>query len=236
MPDSRVPDTRVAVTRTPADRGPRGRARAAGRPASSRRRVRRVARVLAAAAIVGLAVTGCTKNDSLAQQYGDGTTKNYISGNGAVTEVDPADRGKPVDFTATTDTGDSVSRSDFEGDVVVLNIWYASCAPCRLEAPDLEKLHQDYADKGVTFLGVNVRDQADTALAFSRKFGVTYPSIIDTNDATVQLSLAGTIAPNSVPTTIVLDQQGRIAARILGGLDGPSILNTLVSDTLAEKS
>lgn len=86
------------------------------------------------------------------------------------------------------------------------------------------------------FIGVNVRDQAATSQAFARTFDVGYPSVVDTNDGAVQLALAGTIAPNSVPTTIVLDQQGRIAARILGGLDGPSILDTLVSDTLAEQS
>ena len=88
----------------------------------------------------------------------------------------------------------------------------------------------------IRVLGVNVRDQADTSLAFARTFDVTYPSVVDANDGAVQLALAGTIAPNAVPTTIVLDEQGRIAARILGGLDGPGILDTLISDTLAETS
>lgn len=201
------------------------------------RRPSLVLRALAGAAVVGLALTGCvTQNDDLAANFGDGTTENYISGSGTVTEIAPDDRGDPVDFTSETDTGDTLSRSDYEGDVVVLNFWYAGCPPCRAEAPDLEQISQDYADQDVQFVGVNVRDQAGTSLAFARTFGVSYPSVVDTNDGVVQLALAGTIAPNSVPTTIVLDQQGRIAARILGGLDGPSILDTLVSDTLAEKA
>ncbi|GAA0957788.1 TlpA family protein disulfide reductase [Frigoribacterium faeni] len=201
------------------------------------RRPSLVLRALAGAAVVGLALTGCvTQNDDLAANFGDGTTENYISGSGTVTEIAPDDRGDPVDFTSETDTGDTLSRSDYDGDVVVLNFWYAGCPPCRAEAPDLEQISQDYADQGVQFVGVNVRDQAGTSLAFARTFGVSYPSVVDTNDGAVQLALAGTIAPNSVPTTIVLDQQGRIAARILGGLDGPSILDTLVSDTLAEKA
>ncbi|KQM25708.1 MULTISPECIES: TlpA disulfide reductase family protein [Frigoribacterium] len=200
-------------------------------------RARLVVRGLALAAVLGVVATGCSSTaDDLAKQYGNGTTENYISGNGTVTEIAPEDRTDPVAFTAETDAGETVSRSDHEGEVVVLNFWYAACPPCRLEAPELEKLNQSYADKGVEFLGVNVRDQADTSLAFARTFDVTYPSVVDANDGAVQLALAGTIAPNAVPTTIVLDKQGRIAARILGGLDGPGILDTLISDTLAETS
>ena len=199
-------------------------------------RARLVARGLALAGVVALVATGCSTADDLATQYGNGTTENYISGNGTVTEIAPEDRTDPVAFTAETDAGETVSRSDHDGEVVVLNFWYAACPPCRLEAPELEKLNKSYADKGVEFLGVNVRDQADTSLAFARTFDVTYPSVVDANDGAVQLALAGTIAPNAGPTTIVLDKQGRIAARILGGLDGPSILDTLISDTLAETS
>jgi len=200
-------------------------------------RARLVARAAALTAVVALVATGCSSTaDDLAKQYGNGTTENYISGNGTVTEIAPDDRADPVEFTAETDAGETVSRSDHEGEVVVLNFWYAACPPCRLEAPELEKLNQSYADKGVEFLGVNVRDQADTARAFAEKFDITYPSIVDTNDGAVQLALAGTIAPNAVPTTIVLDKQGRIAARVLGGLDGPSTLKTLISDAVAEQA
>jgi len=203
-------------------------------PAPARARLLRTAAGLGLAALV---LTGCTaQGDDLAQQYGDGTTENYISGTGTVTEVDPADRGDPIEFTGETDAGDTLSRSDLDGDVVVLNFWYAGCPPCRAEAPALEEVAEAYADQGVRFVGVNVRDQAETSLAFARTFDVSYPSIIDTDTGSVQLALAGTIAPNSVPTTIVLDGQGRVAARILGGLDGPSILDTLVGDTLAEQA
>ncbi|ROS61644.1 thiol-disulfide isomerase/thioredoxin [Frigoribacterium sp. PhB160] len=198
---------------------------------------RRVLGGLAAAAALTVALVGCTSsNDGLAQQYADGGTANYITGAGQVTEVPVADRTDPVEFTGTTDAGDEVSRSDYDGEVVVLNFWYASCPPCRAEAPDLQQLSETYADQGVQFLGVNVRDQAQTSLSFADTFGVTYPSVVDANDGAVQLALAGTIAPNSVPTTIVLDKQGRIAARILGGLDGPSILRQLVADAVAEQA
>ena len=168
--------------------------------------------VVAAASALALVLTGCTsQSDPLAEQYRAGGTENYISGAGTVTEVPEADRDDPVEFTGTTDEGDEFSRADHDGEVVVLNFWYASCPPCRKEAPDLQQLSTDFADDGVQFVGVNVRDQADTARAFAEKFDVTYPSI-------------------------VLDKQGRIAARVLGGLDGPSTLKTLISDAVAEQA
>jgi hypothetical protein len=88
----------------------------------------------------------------------------------------------------------------------------------------------------VHFIGVNVRDEAGTAKAFERKFGVDYPTVLDARSGTMQLALSGDIAPNAVPTTIVLDKKGRVAARVLGAVDGPSILKTLVDDELTGKA
>jgi len=189
-------------------------------------------RIAAAAAIAAgaLLLAGCT-NDPLAQQYLAGDNKGYISGDGTVTEVPLADRGAAVQFAGTDENGDPVSAGDYAGQVLVLNFWYAGCAPCRAEAPALEKLNGEYADSGVSFLGVNVRDQAPTAISFAEKYGVTYPSIVDT-DGALQLAFTGTVAPNAVPTTLVLDPQGRVAARILGQLTDPSILDTLIKSNL----
>jgi thiol-disulfide isomerase/thioredoxin len=186
---------------------------------------------LAAAAVAAtLLLAGCA-NDPLAQQYLDGSNKGFISGDGIVTEVAAADRGKPVEFAGTDENGDAVSSADYEGQVVVLNFWYAGCAPCRAEAPDLEKLNSEYAGQDVSFLGVNVRDQASTAVSFATTFGVTYPSIIDT-DGAMQLAFSGTVAPNAVPTTLVIDKEGRVAARILGQLTEASILDSLIKSNL----
>jgi thiol-disulfide isomerase/thioredoxin len=197
-------------------------------------RTKTLLRLAAIGAVVAIAVTGCSANDSLAAQYGNGTTKNYISGDGTVTEVKPADRSKSIEFSTKTSTGTPISRKQFEGRVVVLNFWYASCPPCRVEAPALEALSKKYQSKGVQFIGVNVRDETDTAAAFERNFHITYPTIIDATNATVQLALAGSRGPNATPTTIVLDQKGRVAARVLGEAND-SVLDTLISDTVAGK-
>jgi len=193
----------------------------------------RALRAAIAVAAVGatLFLTACT-NDPLAQQYLNGDNKGYISGDGTVTEVDEADRGDPVQFEGIDVDGNTVSSSDYAGKVLVLNFWYAGCAPCRAEAPLLEQLNTEHQGSDVSFLGVNVRDQADTALSFEKTYGVTYPSIVDT-DGAMQFAFSGTVAPNAVPTTLVLDTQGRVAARILGRVSEASILDTLITSNLA---
>jgi thiol-disulfide isomerase/thioredoxin len=182
----------------------------------------------AAFAAVLLGLSACVESTPLANAGGG------YSSVGPVTEIDAADRGDPIAFSGTFDTGPSGSSEDWLGSVVVVNFWYAGCAPCRAEAPDLEALNIKYQPDGVQFVGVNVRDQAGTAQSFADAFGVTYPSFLDADGGEIQLAFAGEIAPDAVPTTLVLDRQGRIAARIVGRLD-KSILNTLISDAVAEQ-
>lgn len=201
-------------------------------------RALRSARVRASVAVgIALAVVvslGACTSDPLADQYRAGSGKNYVAGDGTVTEIDVADRGDAIDFSGTTESGDEFDSTDHAGDVLVVNFWYAGCAPCRAEAADLESINQEFGDDGATFVGVNVRDQPAQAKAFDKKYGVTYPSIMDLESGAVQLAFAGKVPANAVPTTLVLDKQGRVAARILGQLQSKSILETLVRDTLAE--
>ncbi len=190
-------------------------------------------RVIPAAVALLLLLAGCS-SDPLAAQYEAGTNQNYISGDGTITLIDAADRGDAVSFEAQTAEGDTVRSADYAGEVVVLNFWYAACPPCRVEAPDLQALHERFDGAGASFLGVNVRDQAETAVGFEKEFGITYPSVIDANEGTMLLAFAGSVAPNAVPTTLVIDKQGRVAARFLGLIDEPSTLRTIISETIAE--
>jgi thiol-disulfide isomerase/thioredoxin len=213
--------TRTSRTRTTRIRTPRSRAIAAA----------------AVATTAALVLVGCSSNnDSLSQQYGNGSTQNYISGTGAVTEVATDKRTDPIDFTTKSMEGDELSAKAMRGDVVVINFWYAGCPPCRAEAKHLNSVHDAFSGDDVRFIGVNVRDEAGTAKAFERKFGVDYPTVLDSQTGTMQLALSGQIAPNAVPTTIVLDKKGRVAARVLGAVDGPGILKTLVDDELTGKA
>lgn len=196
-------------------------------------RIARLNAVLATAALLAsLSLTGCS-SDPLAEQYREGSGKNYIAGDGSVTEIQPENRGEVIEFSGTTETGATVSSADYLGNVLVVNFWYAGCAPCRAEAPDLEEVYTSTHPAGTNFLGVNVRDQAATVTTFMTSFGVTYPSVID-QDGAVQLAFASDVPPNAVPTTLVLDSEGRVAARILGQLADPSILETIIADVSSE--
>ena len=190
-------------------------------------------RTAAAVAITfTLLLAGCAA-DPLAEQYAAGDNKGYIAGDGSVVEIPPAERGDPIEYVGTTEDGAALGSTDYAGRVTVVNFWYAACAPCRLEAKDLEATYQKYLPQQVGFVGVNVRDQPATARGFAETFGVTYPSLVDT-DGGVQFSFAGEVAPNAVPTTIVLDREGRVAARILGRVLELSILNSLIDTVLEE--
>ena len=191
-----------------------------------------VAALVAGVAALALTLTGCS-SDPLAEQYREGSNKNYIAGDGSITEINLENRGDVISFTGTTETGETVNSADYLGNVLVVNFWYAGCAPCRAEAPDLEQVYQETSVSGVNFLGVNVRDQAPTIDTFNSRFGITYPSVID-QDGQMQLAFASQVPPNAVPTTLILDAQGRVAARILGQLKDPSILKTLVTDIAKE--
>ncbi len=175
-----------------------------------------------------LSVTGCTNNDALSRQYRDGDTKNYISGDGAVTEFDAKDAAPAVNFTATTTGGTTVSARDYRGKVLVLNFWFALCGPCRVEAADLNSISASKSDEA-TFIGVNVRDEAGTAESFIRSFKVPYTNILDAKDSAVQLAFSGSAAPNATPSTVVLDKTGHVTARILG-VANKSVLETLIDD------
>ena len=185
-----------------------------------------------AAAATALVLAGCTSNDGLAGQYQDGSGQGYISGDGAYTEIPESDRNDPIVFSGTDENGNTISSDDLAGTAYVVNFWYASCPPCRVEAPDLAELSAQYAD--VPFVGVNISDSADVARTFATTFEIPYTSILDADTAAVQLAFAGSVAPNAVPTTIVVDGEGRVAARISGLIRDPGILASMIDTVLAE--
>ncbi|WP_425455961.1 TlpA family protein disulfide reductase [Arthrobacter echini] len=177
-----------------------------------------------------LASVSCAADDPLAQQAAAGDGKNYIAGDGSVTEYAASERGEPVDVSGTLFGGAAVSSAEWDDQVTVLNFWYAACAPCREEAADLVALHDEYAPQGAAFYGVNIRDEQATAEAFERSFGIPYESFND-KDGGVLLDMTQYVPPQAVPTTIVLDREGRVSARILGIADR-STLDALIRDVL----
>ncbi|WP_243729216.1 TlpA family protein disulfide reductase [Nesterenkonia sphaerica] len=195
---------------------------------------RRTLRSMAAAVLAaGLLLTACGAdgNDDLAQRASnDGT--NYIAGDGSVQEIAAENRGEAVTFESETFEGETVTAETFQGEVSVINFWYAACAPCRKEAPDLQAIYEEFEADSVQFYGVNTRDTQPTAEAFERTFGITYPSMED-RGGSVLMSMTSYVHPSAVPTTLVLDRQGRVSARISGLVD-PGTLRALISTALEE--
>ncbi|MGC5077779.1 TlpA family protein disulfide reductase [Agrococcus sp. DT81.2] len=183
---------------------------------------------LAAAVAAGaLVLAGCVSADGVAGRVGDA---GYIAGDGIVTEIALEDRITPGDFSGPLVMGGQFDSADLDG-VTLVNFWYAACPPCRVEAPVLAELYAEYGDR-VDFIGVNVRDGAAQAASFEQEFDIEYPSILDDQTSEGQLAFAGLIAPNAVPSTIILDTEGRVAARVSGAVSDASILSTLLREEL----
>lgn len=182
-----------------------------------------------------LLISGCASGtDGLSQQFRNGDNKNYIQGDGTISEWAKASRQAPVEWKGVLENGALLGSANLTGVVTVLNFWYAGCAPCRAEAKDLLALSKEFAKQKVQFIGVNVRDTASTAKAFERNFGMTYPSIIDNNTGSVVLAFTGIVSPQAVPTTLVIDKHGRVSSRILGRIE-KGTLKALIETVVAEK-
>jgi thiol-disulfide isomerase/thioredoxin len=133
----------------------------------------------------------------------------------------------------TTLDGAQFDLTALRGKVVVINAWGSWCSPCRAEAPDLIRVARETETGPVRFVGIDTRDNAAAARAFVRSFKVPYPSVVDT-DGLVLLAFNKILPVSAVPSTLVLDRDGRIAARVIGRINY-STLRGLVDDAVAEQ-
>jgi thiol-disulfide isomerase/thioredoxin len=181
-----------------------------------------------------VALSGCSDDpNSIAAQAKSGNRQGYISGDGNIETIAAGDRKKPVALTGTTLDDKQRSPQEAIGKVAVPNLWASWCPPCETEAPDLKKAAETLtaADKPVVFMGINYRDNPDSGRATAARWGIPFPSLDDPAGTTI-LALQGKVT--SPPTTLVLDRQGRIAARVSGAVT-TSTLTGLVDDVLAEQ-
>ncbi len=172
---------------------------------------RRVSAWLAAALLGAAALAGCSSGAPVSSGR-----QGFVSGNGVISTLPAAERKRPGSVSGETLDGKPLSLSDYRGHVVVVNVWGSWCGPCRAEAPMLAAAARDLAPKGVRFLGINSRNPERAApKAFVRRYGVPYPSIYDPDGRTL-LAFRGTLPANSIPSTVIIDRHGRVAASVLG--------------------
>jgi thiol-disulfide isomerase/thioredoxin len=161
--------------------------------------------------------------------------KGYVSGAGEVVEVQRGEREAPVTLSGRDLEGGRLSTERFRGKPVVAVVWGSWCAPCRAEAPDVVAAAREVGDRA-QFVGINIRDAStEQARSFVRTFDVPYPSYFSP-DGEAMLAFSGTLTPNSIPSFVVLDADGRVAASIIGELPSRTTLVEVVEDVADEQN
>lgn len=169
-----------------------------------------------------LAATGCSS------LQGTGN-KGFVSGDGAVKQVAVADRDAPVSYSGEDLDGKQLSLASMRGKPTVVVVYGAWCTFCRADAPLLVAAHKKLGTKA-NFVGIDARDGSTAApRAFTRNFGITWPSFYSPGGEAL-LAFPGTLTPNTIPATVVLDAQGRTAASILGQLPSYRTVVDLVQE------
>ncbi len=194
-------------------------------------RLTRLSRTVAAAAgALALAggVAACSGDSDAADAAKEVGSRN---GDGSLTLIKEADRGKPVELSGDTIDGKTWDSADQRGKVVVVNLWASWCGPCAKEAPHLVKAYEETKGEDVEFVGIDYRESSkETGQAQAKEWGFVWPSVYDKSGAS-SLDMQGKMTTQ--PSTAVLDEEGRIAAVVLGPVT-ESTLTGVVEDTLAE--
>ena len=170
----------------------------------------RIAAALAATLIlVSCARTGADEQTRSAGQVGYPTVPRNL------TRIPPDQRKElPTVSGPTLGSNQTISSQDYRGKVVVINVWGSWCPPCRKEAPDLQAASVETKDIA-QFVGITSKDYDPApAEAFVRSFKITYPSIYDPTGK-VLLAFAGELPPSAIPSTMIIDREGRLAVRVL---------------------
>jgi peroxiredoxin len=167
---------------------------------------------------------------------GGGGGTGFITGSDGIATAKKGERADAPDLSGTTIDGEQLDvASAYKGQIVVVNVWGSWCSPCRAEAANLVQVSEDLKDRGVRFVGINTRDTStEPARAFEDEYKVEYPSLYDPTGKLMLRFEKGTLNPQAIPSTLVIDRDGKIAARCLQALS-ESKLRKMIDPILAEK-
>ncbi|MFH9423241.1 TlpA family protein disulfide reductase [Streptomyces sp. NPDC017529] len=191
---------------------------------------RRTTLLAAGAALAALTLSACGEGTS-----GGSEQTQFVQGEGGVATVAKKDR-KPVPaLSGETTRGEKLDVAAYKGKVVVLNVWGSWCGPCIAEAANFAKVANETKAKGVQFVGINTRDsQQSQAVSFEDQHKMPYPSLFDPTGKLMLRFPKGSLNPQSIPSTIAVDREGKIAARSIGPL-GEDELRKMVQPLIDEK-
>ncbi|GGQ93362.1 TlpA family protein disulfide reductase [Streptomyces flaveolus] len=194
-------------------------------------RVRRRAALTTGAAVAALLVSACSSGGT----SGGGGQTGFITGSDGISTAKKGERADAPELSGKTVDGGQVDVADYKGKIVVINVWGSWCGPCRAEAKNLETVYRDVKDQGVQFVGINTRDPSiGPARSFEKDFGISYPSLYDPTGKMMLRFEKGTLNPQAIPSTLVIDRDGKVAARSLQGLSEEK-LRKMLAPFLAEK-
>ncbi|GGL73115.1 hypothetical protein GCM10010129_16000 [Streptomyces fumigatiscleroticus] len=195
-------------------------------------RVRGRAAVTAGAALAAaLLLSACSSGGT----SGGGGNTGFITGADGIATLKKSERSDAPDLSGKTVDGKQLDVAEYKGKIVVLNVWGSWCSPCRAEAKNLEKVYQDTKDQGVQFVGINTRDTSTgPAEAFEKEQGITYPSLYDPTGKLMLRFDKGTLNPQAIPSTLIIDRDGKVAARTLQALSEEK-LRKMLDPFLSEK-
>lgn len=182
--------------------------------------------------VVLTAMAGCTA-DAAGQRSQTGSENGYVGSDQQVTLVPPKERTPAPTISGESVTGSKqISSADYSGQVIVVNVWGSWCPPCRKEAPDLQRAKERTEDVA-QFIGIDSRDPGKAApQAFIRAFDIDYPSIYDPDGSEVVKFTQ--VPPSAIPSTLIIDERGRVAVRILGTISEQTLVD-MINDVAAGK-
>jgi thiol-disulfide isomerase/thioredoxin len=185
--------------------------------------VRRRVLLVALAVALSLAAGGCSTFRGAKTTAGQG----YVNGDGTLRTVAVDQRRAPIDLTGHDLDGKPLTLASMRGKPTVVNVWGSWCADCHAEQPKLVAAAQELGSKA-NFVGIDSRDNGTAqAKAYVARYAITWPSFFSP-DGKAALAFSGSIGPNAIPSTLILDPQGRVAASIIGQVPGTATLVDMV--------
>ncbi len=166
-------------------------------------------------------LTACSGGGISAQ-----SENSFVSGTGTSVYIKINDRKEAPEISGELLMGGSKTLAS--GQIKVINVWASWCAPCRAEAPLLQEFSVQYPE--VQFAGILTRDNLSSAISFYENFKITYPTFIDDS---LLIGFKGSLIPNAIPTTIIIDKNNKVAVRISGEVTVAG-LRDLLNKVLAE--
>ena len=179
--------------------------------------------------VISLLITSCATPVS---NISSDSESGFVSGDGTSIFLKKNERNPAPELSNVEFLSSEIDLKTLKNKVVLINVWGSWCSPCRKEAPELEELYLKNKADNVEFIGINIRDSKISANRFIENFSITYPNIFD-RDGKLLLGYKDSLPANAIPSTILIDKNGLVAARQLGPID-KSLIQGFISELVEE--